>query len=304
MTAILIGNGINLTSENNDILSNVNINRRIMDLAKFAMTSFSYLDNPIFIKRRTEMIDLMESNLSIEELFEYWIDNTVKENLNGFFDTDYDLRLISTINTFKRLFVNAIFTINGDFIEHSIPDDISSKLSRYDSVFTTNYYEYWQDSKEVIYLHGKIEYVNYEHKPVNGIDNFHNIDYISNQEDQNTLNLYFPIKNIGDIIMLPLKSKYNKNIMYLLSKAEKAKYDGDRIEEIKKDNIYSELSSLESLDIYGFSPYGDELIMKSLKKIKRLRVYVYELESPNGRIEAQKWQSYLPNVILLDSSKF
>ncbi|MDY0211143.1 MAG: hypothetical protein RBQ91_07065 [Acholeplasma sp.] len=303
MTAILIGNGINLTSKN-DLLSNENINKRINNLAEFAKSTFNPLHNPIFIYKAVEKFDLKESRRSIEELLELWIDDAVKDNLDGFFNTDYDLRVLSVINTFKRLIINAVFTINGDLIELSIPDKIASKLLTYESVFTTNYHEFWTNSKEVIYLHGKIDYVNFKQNTMNEIDYSKDIEYISMQEDKNAFDLYFPIKNIDDVIMLPLKSKFNKNIIHQLQKAKKTNYDYSEFKEIKKENIYAELSSLESLDVFGFSPFGDELIIDALKHIKNLRVYVYQLNSLSGKEEAIQWQKNLPNEELLDSSLF
>ena len=64
--------------------------------------------------------------------------------------------------------------------------------------------------------------------------------------------------------------------------------------------IYESIETIENLDVFGVSPYGDDALIKKLKEIPQIRIYIYNL----NQNEILKWKEKGINAEFIDSKEF
>ncbi|MCK9289403.1 MAG: hypothetical protein RBS76_05540 [Acholeplasmatales bacterium] len=70
----------------------------------------------------------------------------------------------------------------------------------------------------------------------------------------------------------------------------------------KNKKLYKELENLKEITIFGLSPFGDDLLIKVIRNIPKVKIYVYNIVI-NFK-EAKKWKEEIPHANLIDSNKF
>ena len=193
--------------------------------------------------------------------------------------------------------------------------DVALKLAEYKNIFTLNYYEFWDENNICKYLHGEFDLSMYDNtkKKILISEKWKNIPEYKKIIDE--------IHKENDIDIL-----YRNNTDVILSSANKSKdelhyvaglypsndiYPSDDLQLNNCKQLYEELDGIEHLDIYGMSPYGDDAIINKIKKVKDVRVYVYNIkryEKKDAKHDnsLEKWKKVLltTNCKFLDSDEF
>lgn len=304
MRNLLIGNGVNLI--NNDLFGSKKITQRIKDLLPLAFEYFGFQNNVRFIKDIDDNFDFDDYSGSVEELLYDCCKVVINIHKEEYFKTLSRAKFFELVTLLKKVFINAIFIKDNISIKPNIPNDIIKCIKSFDNIFSLNYIEFWDQESRVQYLHGKIEYQEFRKEDF-GIDTNrmeYDIDYAFAMEMFLNDFYYFPIRNLEDLLMLPIKYNIDKNIANNYQK--KYRIDGfltyEYFEKKEVIPLYDNLNDLDNITIFGTSPFGDEFLLEKLKNISDVTVYVYNLR---GNIkESQEWKRKVPQVKLLDSRNF
>lgn len=101
-----------------------------------------------------------------------------------------------------------------------------------------------------------------------------------------------------NVVFTPLMDKQDS--LYVGHCPGKSFFPGPNTFLAKIPKLYVELNNIESLDIFGISPFGDVSLIKQLTSILDLRIYVYNMDKK----QVDKWKELLNRDCCVDSSSF
>lgn len=294
MKNLLIGNGLNLTNyEENAFLKPKEIYIRF----KENLTTYWDLISKLVDQNQINLEEVkqqLKCNDGIERLsgkiFQYIYE---KITLEREFDLNDSYRLIEILG---EISIKSIFFKEHKFFIPKISNKYKNKIEdSYDNVFSLNYIEDWDVDGIVTYLHGNLkQYIN----TCSDIGS----SLLSNNTDYSNfkINTYKKI-DFKEIIFMPTNDMINKyNYIGEDLYPSDNLYPADDLFPYEGRDIYKALDTLESIEIFGMSPDGDESIIERIKNIKNKKIYVYKLDKQ----EIEKWKSHGIEDCFVDSSKF
>ena len=295
MKSLLIGNGLNLTNSKNNFLWIEDIYIRF----RVNLTNSKKLFEEMFNINMLNIEDIIPSKkfTGIEELsgilFEYIYNEISSKREFNWNDCYRLLELISEIS------IESIFFENNKFNKPVISEIYINKIkNEYENIFSLNYIENWDKTNKVKYLHGNIK------KYCNDCTKICSSILCHNDVYKN----YQPLKckkiDFNDIIFIPTnkiltKYEYIEEGLYP-NKCGLQLYPANDLFPYSGRKIYKDLANLDELDVFGVSPYGDEALIKKIKDIKKVRIFVYN----NNDAEISKWKEYGVNATFIDSKNF
>lgn len=295
LKSLLIGNGLNLTNSKNNFFLIENIYARF----KVNLENSKKLFEEMFNINMSAIEDIIPSKkfTGIEELsgilFEYIHNEIASKREFNWNDCYRLLELISEIS------IESIFFENNKFNKPIISEIYVNKIkNEYQNIFSLNYIENWDNSNKVKYLHGNIKkYCNDSTKICSNI-------LCHNDVYKNYQPLTYKKIDFNDIIFIPTnkiltKYEYIEEGLFL-NKCGLQLYPANDLFPYSGRKIYNDLENLDELDIFGVSPYGDEALIKKIKDIKKVRIFVYN----NNADEISKWKGNGVNAIFIDSKNF
>lgn len=294
MKSLLIGNGLNLA--NNNFYLNIDmVKNRFLTELKEKLILFQkalYLDELNYDDIYKYII---KEYIGIEQLAGHLFDYIqAKVNEKRKFNENDNYRTIELIGIIA---LRALFIIDNQFIEPQVTELYTSKMNKYDKIFTLNYIESWDKNNNCIYLHGNISkfFQNYNGQSVTTNILIHNPEIKDYFKDNPV------VLDLGEIIFVPDNKKVNK-LSYVGTPyyPSNTLYPADDLFLKESKDIYEDLDNAESLDIFGVSPYGDKSLINKLMKIPQITIYVHNL----NELEIMEWKKSLPWAIFKDSSSF
>lgn len=176
-------------------------------------------------------------------------------------------------------------------------------ISKYDEVFTLNYYEFWDESKIAKHLHGYVEL-----EKMKGIENvlYASAYRMKLREYMEAVELLSKSNNIKIIDTTPIifaPSNIEKNDLVCVSgvfPSDKL-YPANDIFLKNPSTLYKELLDVNELDVFGVSPYGDDSLIKTMNRLDMVRVYIYKKKQNK---QAEIWNEKLTCIHeILDSEE-
>lgn len=296
MRNLLIGNGLNLTNKENDFLYNNRIVFRFKENLKKYYQIFKEMFSITFYNF-DELLDSINENEGIEivagKVFEYIHDEVKKI---GEFSWNDCYRLIELIS---EIAIKSIFFENETFKIPIISDEYQYKIKNtYNNIFSLNYIENWDLENTVIYLHGNIKkYIN-SYCDISSLLLTHN-DIYKKLRNKDAIKI-----NFSEIIFIPTNHLVDKYVYIeeglILQKCGLNLYPADDLFLDDGRKIYESIETIENLDVFGVSPYGDDALIKKLKEIPQIRIYIYNL----NQNEILKWKEKGINAEFIDSKEF
>jgi len=261
---LLLGNGVNQNTDSKK-LNNCKIKDRFTYQYLNELPSIKYDDLRLELKNAISMIDLCNGNIEQIAANAY---NYVKHAFCtkvGYFSGNHEYRIKRFL---RRVALNSIFYDNKSFIYLSICPEVVKTINLYKTIMTLNYYEYWDSKEKAIYLHGKVK-----------------LD--SNEVDDYSSCIFSPELTV------------KKSVSISIYPSEHL-YPADDFIPMGVDNLYKELDGLNSIDIFGVSPYGDKELINKLVNIPEITIYVYD----SNEEEIELWKSKLPQSVFINSELF
>ena len=296
MKCLLIGNGLNLTNkEANSFFENENINKRfISNLYEYWKVIHNILnleETDINVLKRSIEEHLNDNIEKIAGIaFQYF--QKCIESKRQMFENEDD-RLIELLG---EISIKSIFLSDNKFIIPKIKKTYVEKITNnYDKVFTLNYIESWDKNDKVEYLHGSLK------KYIQSCS-----DIGSSQLSDNPIYNSFKKHNYSkisfkDIVFIPSDIRVTKE-SYVIN----GKYPSSRLV-LSNDlypyggrDIYKELNNIDSIDLFGVSPYGDDAVINVIKKIRDKRIFVYKMNES----EINTWKENEIDNCFIDSEMF
>ncbi len=275
MRGILFGNGLNLR----------------FDIEQFSTSKIfdRFVAN---IKRYSDMYEAMFSvSLTedvINELFEEHKDSNI-EALAGYLYSyikdinDCPIWSVNNEYMLQELITSiallSIFYDNEGLIKPNIDLTKLPDIVKYDRVFTLNYVEFWDDRNICIPLHGKIVYNDLQDVP-NAF--FYNTAKYGGSEYKAAIEkmklkgnavLFDPFK----YVFAPEGIKKQDLICIAGIFPSDRIFPGENLCPISPREIYKDLNSIDEIDVFGVSPYGDISLIDAINQMKFARVFVHEM---------------------------
>lgn len=305
MNGLLLGNGINISASTK--FTTGKIIERIKNLLSQATYFLPIHYNVSMLENLEKKLETLSLSKSIEEIMYELVKDITQNYLTRYNKNLTTTNFLEITTLLKIIIINAIFIDNGKMIDVNIDKNLSAKVISFEKVFSLNYYEYWDVKGIACYLHGCANVRESSNDDILYDENLYktDIDYNDSIESLQIENFYFPIRNINELILIPSKYKLNKQQYFDLNE----QYDqyGFLITPKMRDaiitrNIYKPLTELESVSLFGVSPFGDDLLIESLKSIPKIIIYIYKKDCNIN--EVTEWSKKLPSAILIDSSLF
>lgn len=173
-------------------------------------------------------------------------------------------------------------------------------VSGYDAIYTLNYYEFWDKNKICRYLHGfyDLDSSNKSTKYLlsrerSRLDLYRNAAY----RLQGQVN-YIDLTNV---VLAPECIPKTELIVVKGIRPSDNLFPDTDIYPRKGKELYKELGEVDEIDIFGMSPYGDDVLIDRINERSFARVYVHNLGK--NEKEANKWEKMLRTKYeILDSS--
>lgn len=299
---LLLGNGINLDLGITDLHAEA-IFQRFQDILIKTSPLYEYRMGKGFDKQICNSIfaDCKNSaeKLGIESLarnvYDY-LKNTDKWSENK----ERELKDFIAVSAINAIFYNGDTTINITPINNDANRIKISTLKAYNNIYSLNYAEFWDSANKCCFLHGnyKLPEVSsagkdiilfYPYKDDSGTYKRH-IDQLS---DKYSMQKYLP-----NVVFTPLMDKQDS--LYDGHVPGENLFPGLNVFPADIPKLYIELNDIESLDIFGMSPFGDDRLIQRLSVIPNLRIYVYKKEKE----QVDKWNDLLNRECCVDSASF
>lgn len=303
--SLLLGNGINLDLGISELYA-INIFHRFQDILIKTSSIYKHIfgrgfDAQICQKIFADCISNPENSakIGIESLAKNVYDYLKYEN--HWSDNDersiIDFIAVSAINA---IFYNGTNVINTTSIQNNENSIKISTLQSYDNIFSLNYAEFWDILGKCSFLHGKytLPKISSNGKdiilfnPCN--DNSGTYSNLINQ----LANKYTMLKYFPNVILTPLLDKQDS--LYIGHVPSSTLFPGLNTFPSTVSELYTELDDIETLDIFGMSPFGDDKLIEKLSVIPNLTIYVYKKE----KNQVNKWNELLKRECCVDSSLF
>lgn len=299
---LLLGNGINLDLGISELRAEA-IFHRFQDILIKTSPIYEYLMgkgfdtqicNSIFADCKNNAEKLGIESLA-RNVYDYlknpdeWSDNDERELI--------DFITVSAVNA---IFYNGDTTINITPINNDANRIKISTLKAYNNIYSLNYAEFWDFANKCCFLHGNyiLPEISSAGKdiilfcPYNDDSGAYKrlIDQLASKY---SMQKYFP-----NVVFTPLLDKQHS--LYVGHCPGKSFFPGPNTFPYKVPKLYVELNEIESLDIFGMSPFGDDRLIQRLSVIPNLRIYVYKKEKE----QVDKWNDLLNRECCVDSFSF
>lgn len=262
----MLGNGINSNSDS-DLLTNGNILKRFSYFYNLFLDDIKQADLKLELSDAINSVSRFKGN--IEEIAAEIYDCVKKRFINkvGYFSGNHEQRIKRFL---KEVALNAIFKKEENIIHIAINNEIVRKICGYDTILSLNYYEYWDDSRRSIHLHGKVDF------------------------DGNK------IKNIDKCVFSPLLDmpKSKSDALY----PSEHLFPSDDTFPMGEYTLYKEFEDINEIEIFGVSPTGDNELIEALSKIEKIKIFVYNLNINNQEINS--WEKIIKHAEYQDSKEF
>lgn len=293
---IILGNGIN-NRIGIDSFFLEQIRRRFVENIRRYMPLFEASFDKCFDE--AEMVDelISSTNWGIETLsgivYEY-----ISKQFGDKWSVNDDIRLqdLLTCIAITTIFLDRYGKRRVSYKEDKLPD-----FTRYDSVFTLNYYEFWDKENITKPLHGHVDLnkISEDTDMIVSIPRMRYKKYKTTVDELAKENKVQMI-DLGEVIFAP--STVDKNHLICVE----GLYPSNKLfpaEDLFLQNpktLYKELEEIDEIDIFGVSPYGDDSIIDIINTRKKVRVFVYNKASSK---ETKDWEDKLTgNYEIFDSS--
>lgn len=301
-TNLLLGNGINLDFGVSE-LSAESIFRRFQDILIKTSPLYEYLMGKGFDTQICNLIfaDCQNSaeKLGIEVLarnvYDY-LKNCDRWSKNN----ERELKDFITVSAINAIFYNGNTAINITPITNEANRIKISTLKSYNNVYSLNYAEFWDSANKCCFLHGNYELPEglsagkdiilfYPYKDDSGTYK----KLIEQLSDKYSMREYFP-----NVVFTPLMDKQDS--LYDGHVPCMSLFPGLNLFPSNVRQLYVELNNIESLDIFGMSPVGDDRLIQRLSGIPNLKIYVFNMEEK----QVDKWNDLLKRECCVDSFSF
>lgn len=299
---LLLGNGINLDLGISELCAEA-IFQRFQDILIKTSPLYEYLMgkgfdtqicNSIFADCRNSAEKLGIESLA-RNVYDY-LKSSDKWSQNN----ERELKDFIAVSAINAIFYNGDTTINIAPITNDTNRIKISTLNAYNNIFTINYAEFWDSANKCCFLHGNYKLPEmssigkdiilfYPYKDNSGTYKRH-IDQLS---DKYSMQKYFP-----NVVFTPLMDKQDS--LYDGHVPGENLFPGLNVLPASIPKLYIELNDIESLDIFGMSPFGDERLIQQLSVIPNLKIYVHNKEKK----QVDKWKELLNRDCCVDSSAF
>lgn len=301
-TNLLLGNGINLDLGVSELCAE-SIFRRFQDILIKTSPLYEYIMGKGFDTQICNSIFADCKNnaekLGIEALarnvYDY-LKNSDKWSKNN----ERELKDFITVSAINAIFYNGNTTINIAPITNKANRIKISTLKSYNNVYSLNYAEFWDSANKCCFLHGNYELLEVSSAgkdiilfyPYNDDSGTYKrlIDQLS---DKYSMREYFP-----NVVFTPLMDKQDS--LYDGHVPCETLFPGLNLFPSNVRQLYVELDNIESLDIFGMSPFGDDRLIQQLSVIPKLTIYVLNKEEK----QVEKWNDLLKRKCCVDSSSF
>lgn len=293
---IILGNGINNRIGINSF-STEEIRKRFIENIRRYMPLFEASFDNCF--NDTEIVGEIRasSNWGIEILagivYEY-----VSKQIGDRWSENDDIRLqdLLTCIAITTIFLDYKGKRKVEYEEDKLPD-----FGNYDSIFTLNYFEFWDKKNVAKPLHGHIDLnrINDDTNMLVSISRMNYEKYSSTVDELKKCNRV-QIVNLDDIIFAP--SSVDKNHLICVAGVFPSSrlYSAKDLFLFDPKNLYEELNDIDEIHIFGMSPEGDESLINKINTRKKIRVFVHNLKTNK---ETEKWENKLTgNYDFMDSS--
>ena len=196
--------------------------------------------------------------------------------------------------------VNAIFFDDKGKLPSKFSEDTLPNFASYDSVFTMNYYEFWDKDRICTHLHGffDLSAIRNDTQLLFSSQRSRLNEYITaiqsisgNSEYVDLNRIVFAPEGIGKDQLIAVRGLYPSNKLY----------PADDLFLLSPRKLYTELIGIHEIEVFGLSPYGDESLIEALNKIHHVKIYVYDKKNNK---EGIIWDEKLKTEhIIVDSSE-
>lgn len=291
MRSILLGNGINARLKIEQLYTDKIFDRFVFDAKRYVPLLKSVFSNRITVKQIDDLFDKNNKNIGIEtqarKLYDY-IKNVAQPERDWWASND-EHRLQDIITCIA---ITSIFYNDQGLIKPLIDKTLLPNLSNYENIFTLNYYEFWDDNKKCIPLHGYFDYKQLVDVPNAFIHNPLRMNLQAYCEGIEKMKLKGNAVSFGprEYIFAPegINKKNLKCITGIL--CDGSWHPDEDCYLIEKRDLYKELNGVMELDIFGVSPYGDSDLINIIDEMKNVRVFIHEkVINP----ETEAWENKL-----------
>lgn len=280
---LLLGNGINMRLG----ITDLNTNEVASRFERIMKECIKPLCKEFEIDYSDDFVVDISCNNGIEhlvgEVYEY-----IKAKKPGIWIQNDNIKLLDLMTAIG--FVSIFFDEKGLINTTYNMDDIPS-FEGYYRIYSVNYTEFWDTSDRCVHLHGRAD-----------------LDKIKEEWDclrcrnENVIKgligltlpgiIFAPIQIIkADLDMV--KGLYPSDNLY----PDYGIYPNGGIK------LYKELEEVDTIDVFGLSPYGDRKLIGVLNTMKKVRVYIYNMKNNNK--DVKEWNNLLVcEHEFLDSSTF
>lgn len=299
---LLLGNGINLDLGISELRVEA-IFHRFQDILIKTSPIYEYLMgkgfdthicNSIFADCKNNAEKLGIESLA-RNVYDYlknpdeWSDNDERELI--------DFITVSAVNA---IFYNGDTTINITPINNDANGIKLSTLKAYNNIYSLNYAEFWDFANKCCFLHGNyiLPEISSTGKDIILFCPYNDASGTYKRLIDQLASKYFMYKYSPNVVFTPLMDKQDS--LYVGHCPGKAFFPGPNTFPYKVPKLYVELNDMESLDIFGMSPFGDDRLIQRLSEIQNLRIYVYNMDKK----QVDKWKELLNRDCCVDSSSF
>ena len=298
---LLLGNGINLHLGIKDLSA-----RSIAGRFKNNVLTYSIIFDKVFgVKIRDDFwgrVENLHDELGIETLAGLLYDYIKREkSQKDIWIPNDDIRIQDMLTC---LCISSIFFKEDGMINYEFNRDNLPFFNKYDSIYTLNYIEFWDEMSKCIYLHGKFDV-----RKLNNIkgsilvsESEMKLDEYAKAVDQISNKNNVILFNPKDIIFAPNMIKKNNLVCVTgLRLWENLRLEDDLFM-IEPKNLYVDLEKVDELDVFGMSPSGDDSIIDKINSKRKVRVFV---DNKNSNVQADEWNKKLTcEHEIFDSKEF
>ena len=293
MKSVLIGNGINSRLRIEQLKTERINSRFIMNAKRYVPLLSSVFSKQINEKNINDLFAKTSPNENIEKLARTLYDyiRTVSTSACEIWSDNAEHRLQDIITCIS---ITSIFFDDSGLIQPSVNKSLLPNLSRYEKVFSLNYYEFWDYNRKCIYLHGRIDYNMLENKTDAFLYNYKRMNLQEYREgiDRMKLNGKAVAFDSSKYVLAPEGlDKSRLTCIAGIFPSDKL-FPAQDLYMVTPKILYEELKSVTDLDIFGVSPYGDNDLISVINNMSQVTIYIHEIDRNTDKDE---WENKLKN---------
>ena len=284
---LLLGNGINARLG----IKNLSVESIGNRFNKNVLIYFDIIRVLFHVELEEKFLQDLErkgSNIGIETLAEILYEY-IKKNKKDNWSVNDEIRVLDVLTCI--CITSIFFTTEGKISSIYDPQNLPA-LNKYDSIYTLNYYEFWDADHKCIHLHGRIHLEkvgDVKNAILVSTERMNLEEYARTIESMRKIYAVIEIRP-SEFILAPEKHEKSKLYNVLGLRTSKGLYPAKDLQPRPARRLYTELDKIDELDILGMSPYGDDSIIDNINKKKKVRIYIYNKKS---NAETEVWKKKL-----------